>query len=56
MIDKTGGGEGWMGKKTREDESTKDFTKAAKAMGKPPIKDGKKLAKINKRLSRNEKI
>ena len=45
-----------MGRKEREDDSTKDFKKAAKAMGKPPKKEEKKLDKINKHLSKNEKI
>jgi hypothetical protein len=45
-----------MGKKEREDEPTKEFKKAVKAEGKPPKKEKKKLDKITKHLSKNEKI
>jgi hypothetical protein len=50
------GGLGPMGKKEREDEPTKDFKKAVKAEGKPPRKEKKKIDKITKHLSKNEKI
>jgi hypothetical protein len=48
-----------MDRKAREDESTKDFKKAAKAMGKkdkPTKKEEKKIEKITKHLSKNEEI
>jgi hypothetical protein len=45
-----------MGKKEREDDSTKDFKKAVKAEGKPPKKEKKKIDKIIRHLSKNEKI
>jgi hypothetical protein len=46
-----------MGRKAREDDSTKEFKKAAKAMGnKPSKKEEKKIEKITKGLSKNEKI
>jgi hypothetical protein len=45
-----------MGRKKHQDESTKDFKKAAKAVGKPPKKEKKKIDKIVKRLPKNEKI
>jgi hypothetical protein len=45
-----------MGKKAREDDSTKDFKKAVKAIGKPSSKQKKKLDKIAKHLSKDEKI
>src|ERR1700727_771996 len=43
------GGVGPMGKKEREDEPTKDFKRAEKAVGKPSKKEKKKLDKITKR-------
>jgi hypothetical protein len=46
---------GWA-KKAREDDSTKDFKRAAKAIGKPSPKEKKKLDKIAKHLSKDEKI
>jgi hypothetical protein len=45
-----------MGKKEREDEPTKDFNRAEKAVGKPSKKEKKKLDKITKRLPKKEKI
>ena len=45
-----------MGRKEREDDSTKEFKKAVKAEGKPPKKEKKELDKIAKHLSKNEKI
>jgi hypothetical protein len=46
-----------MGRKAREDDSTKEFKKAAKAMGNEPSKkEEKKIEKITKHLSKNEKI
>jgi hypothetical protein len=45
-----------MGRKAREDDSTKEFKKAVKAMGKPSKKEEKKIDKITKHLSKNEKI
>jgi hypothetical protein len=45
-----------MGRKEREDDSTKEFKKAVKATGKPSKKEEKKVDKITKRLSKNEKI
>jgi hypothetical protein len=48
-----------MGKKAREDESTKDLKKAVKAEGKPSKKEKKEeknVDKITKHLSKTEKI
>jgi hypothetical protein len=45
-----------MGKKEREDEPTKDFEKAAKAVGKPSKKEKKRIDKIVKQLPKREKI
>jgi hypothetical protein len=45
-----------MGKKAREDDSTKAFKKAVKAMSKPSSKEKKKVDKITKHLSKNEKL
>jgi hypothetical protein len=46
-----------MGRKAREDDSTKEFKKAAKAMDNQPTKkEEKKIEKTTKRLSKNEKI
>jgi hypothetical protein len=45
-----------MGRKTREDDSTKDFRKAVKAAGKPSKKEEKKVDKITKHLPKKEKI
>jgi hypothetical protein len=46
-----------MGRKAREDDSTKEFKKAVKkAMGKPSKTERKKVDKITKHLSKNEKI
>jgi hypothetical protein len=45
-----------MGKKEHEDEPTKDFKKAVKATAKPSKKEKKKVDKITKHLSKNEKI
>jgi hypothetical protein len=45
-----------MGRKAREDDSTKEFKKAVKAMGRPSKKEKKKIDKITKHLSKNEKI
>jgi hypothetical protein len=50
------GGVGSMGRKEREDEPTKEFKKAVKDEGKPPKKEKKKIDKITKHLSKNEKI
>jgi hypothetical protein len=44
-----------MGKKS-EDEPTKDFKKAVKAVDKPSKKEKKRLDKIGKRLPKNDKI
>jgi hypothetical protein len=44
-----------MGKKEREDDATKDFKKAVKA-DKPSKKEKKRVDKITKHLSKNEKI
>jgi hypothetical protein len=46
---------GPMGKKEREDDATKDFKKAVKA-DKPSKKEKKRVDKITKHLSKNEKI
>jgi hypothetical protein len=45
-----------MGKKEREDDSTKEFKKAVKAVGQPSKKEKKKVDKITKHLSKNERI
>jgi hypothetical protein len=45
-----------MGRKTREDDSTKEFRKAEKAVGKPSKKEEKKIDKITKHLPKKEKI
>jgi hypothetical protein len=45
-----------MGKKEHEDEPTKDFKKAVKVVDKPSKKEEKKVDKITKHLSKNEKI
>jgi hypothetical protein len=45
-----------MGQKKREDDSTKEFEKAVKAMAKPPKREDKKVDKIAKHLSKNEKL
>jgi hypothetical protein len=46
-----------MGRKARQDDSTIEFKKAAKAMGnKPSKKEKKKIEKFTKRLSKKEKI
>jgi hypothetical protein len=45
-----------MGRKAREDDSTKDFKKAAKAMGNKPSKKEEKIEKFTKPLSKKEKI
>jgi hypothetical protein len=45
-----------MGKKTRDDDSTKEFKKAVKAVGKPSKKEEKKIDRITKHLPKNEKI
>jgi hypothetical protein len=45
-----------MGKKEREDDSTKDFKKAVKAEDKPSKKEKKRVDKITKHLSKNEKL
>jgi hypothetical protein len=46
-----------MGRKAREDDSAKEFKKAAKAMGnKPTKKEEKKIEKITKHVSKIEKI
>jgi hypothetical protein len=45
-----------MGRKARKDDSTKEFKKAVKAMGRPSKKEKKKIDKITKHLSKNEKI
>jgi hypothetical protein len=47
---------GQIGKKEREDDSTKELKKAVKAVGKPSKKEKKKLDKIVKHLPKNEKI
>jgi hypothetical protein len=44
-----------MGKK-HEDDSTKEFKKALKAVGKPSKKEKAKVDKITNHLSKNEKI
>jgi hypothetical protein len=45
-----------MNRKSREDDSTKAFRKGVKAIGKPSSKEKKKVDKIAKHLSKNEKI
>jgi hypothetical protein len=45
-----------MGRKAREDDSTKEFKKAVKGMDKPPKREKEKVDKITKHLSKNEKI
>ncbi len=48
-----------MSRKAREDDSTKDFKNAVKATGeknKPMKKEEKKIEKITKHLSKDEKI
>jgi hypothetical protein len=40
----------------RKDDSTKDFKKAVKAVGKPSKQEEKKINKITKHLPKNEKI
>jgi hypothetical protein len=45
-----------MGKKTGEDDSTKDFKKAVKAVAKPSTKEEKKIEKITKHLPKKEKL
>jgi hypothetical protein len=45
-----------MGRKSREDDSTKDFRKAVKAVGKPSKKEDKKIDKITKHLPKKEII
>ena len=46
-----------MGRKAREDDSTKEFKKAAKAMDNQPTKkEEKKIEKVAKHLSKKEKI
>jgi hypothetical protein len=45
-----------MGRKTGEDDSTKDFKKAVRAVGKPSKKEEKKIDKITKHLPKKEKI
>jgi hypothetical protein len=40
----------------RKDDSTKDFKKAVKAVGKPSRKDEKKVDKITKHSPKREKI
>jgi hypothetical protein len=45
-----------MGKKDHEDEPTKDFKKAVKAVDKPSKREKKKLEKTTKHLSKKDKI
>jgi hypothetical protein len=46
-----------MGRKAREDDSTEEFKKAAKAMDNQSTKkEEKKIEKTTKHLSKNEKI
>ena len=45
-----------MGKKMREDDSTKDFKKAVKGTDKSPKKEKKKVDKITKHSSKDDKI
>jgi hypothetical protein len=45
-----------MGKKEREDEPTKDFKEAVKAVGKPSKKEKKRIDKIVKHLPKKDKI
>jgi mRNA-degrading endonuclease YafQ of YafQ-DinJ toxin-antitoxin module len=45
-----------MGKKEREDDSTKEFKKSLKAVPKPSKKAKEKINKITKLLSKNDKI
>lgn len=45
-----------MSKKEREDDATKDFKKAAKAADEPSKKEKKRIDKITKHLSKNEKL
>jgi hypothetical protein len=45
-----------MAKKEHEDEPTKDFKKAVKAVDKPSKKVEKRIDKVVKRLPKNEKI
>jgi hypothetical protein len=48
--------DGRMGRKEREDDSTKEFKKGLKAVGKPPKKEKEKIDKITRHLSKNEKL
>jgi hypothetical protein len=45
-----------MGKKEREDDSTKELKRAVKVVGKPSKKEKKKLDKIVKHLPKKDKI
>jgi hypothetical protein len=45
-----------MGKKERQDDSTKEFEKAVKAEGRPPKKEKKELDKITKHLPKKERL
>jgi hypothetical protein len=45
-----------MGKRERQDDSTKEFEKAVKAVGKPPKKEKKEVDKVTKHLPKKEKI
>jgi mRNA-degrading endonuclease YafQ of YafQ-DinJ toxin-antitoxin module len=45
-----------MGRKEREDDSTKEFKKGLKDVPKPSKKEKEKIDKVTKRLSKNEKL
>jgi hypothetical protein len=45
-----------MGKKDCEDEPTKDFREAVKAVGKPSKKEKKRIDKIVKHLPKEDRI
>jgi hypothetical protein len=51
-----GGGDVRWAKKDREDEPTKDFREAVKAVGKPSKKEKKRIDKIVKHLPKRDKI
>ena len=45
-----------MGRKEREDDSTKEFKKSLKVVPKPSKKEKEKIDKITKHPSKNDKI
>jgi hypothetical protein len=55
-MDDLGRSSGRIGGKAHEDDSAKELKKAVKAMGKPSKKEEKKINKITKHLSKNEKV